>query len=879
MDNLETEPKSFADYGAAKAKIECEATTKQVQLVFDLLESGGDVASAGKRNLLMTGGLVLEYAAKKPVFKGDSKTESHQVGDEDLKEFEAVKSELNALRAAKAEAATLPVAERQKKNKELDTQSAALDEKVDRLVAKHKDLFRDGLPLIATNSDLSNAVLANFSESRHNVNKGKPTDKGNLKTKEMYAFEQMESLKEPELIKLIRTSLDKRSPRRPSPTSKTTGRRSSAWMDNSLRKFELDEKKPHARQKVILDIVDKLEADFPESQGKLAATFGFTPEMKEVAEARFEEMKSAKPEAWDNVKDAHLPPIKGWAGKLPIPLTKVSTTIPTTAALEGTPKTKHRAAHDQTVAKDKELLHRVVGASEGKTNFQAIPNAEAGVNTSFQVKPAAGKTPVALFKPLSPGGESTGEKLAPSLKKHGAKETREVACSAWNEFCGGIGDYPTTIPADFDGQKGSMMAWRDGAKELAAYDLSEVEERFAGKAGEAWIEKFKEEKEQDKIQTFQPKKGAPIKFSVDGRIDPDTKEKTTAIGDLKAECDKSLAKKKADLKVLVASADEEACQDLMALHVATLQMDAENACNVMFTTADGKLKPFAIDGGLSAPDKIYGSDLKNPCWCDWPQANKAWSKEQAAKFEAIDVKEAAMKLKGHMDKSPVGALEDESLLRMMASTQCLKLAAQAGLTPKMTWNLIQGIEKSVLDATAIAKKDKTDFTQAFLDEFTKLTRKTIEETPWTDEQKKKAAERKIDEKIDQTQKKLGRDAEFGGKLKVVIQGVMAKGTAGLDEELLAKVTWQFTEQIGQLTDTAAAIVKNEKTKDFLDEFAQLAEKLMTKTVAATKAAGAKSSAIQDFKKKEDFAAESKADKSSQATAKKNVEEMLKKGKT
>ena len=213
MDNLDTEPKSFAAYGAAKAKIECEATTKQVQLLFDLFDKGGDLASAGKRNLLMTGGLVMAHAAKSPVAKGGSpKAEPHAVGAADLEEFEEFRKELNALRVEKATADGLLGDEKTKKDSELEVKSAALDKKADKLLAKHKELLRDGLPLIDTNPELKQAVLTNFSESRHNVNKGKPTDKGNLKTKEMYAFEQLESLKEPELIKLIRTALDKALP-------------------------------------------------------------------------------------------------------------------------------------------------------------------------------------------------------------------------------------------------------------------------------------------------------------------------------------------------------------------------------------------------------------------------------------------------------------------------------------------------------------------------------------------------------------------------------------------------------------------------------------------------------------------------------------------
>ena len=79
----------------------------------------------------------------------------------------------------------------------------------------------------------------------------------------------------------------------------------------------------------------------------------------------------------------------------------------------------------------------------------------------------------------------------------------------------------------------------------------------------------------------------------------------------------------------------------------------------------------------------------------------------------------------------MGDLEDDSALRMMASTQALKLTAQAGFSPKLTWNFIQGMEKVVLDASANAKANKTDF----LKEFTALAQKRIETGPWTDDQK------------------------------------------------------------------------------------------------------------------------------------------------
>jgi len=151
--------------------------------------------------------------------------------------------------------------------------------------------------------------------------------------------------------------------------------------------------------------------------------------------------------------------------------------------------------------------------------------------------------------------------------------------------------------------------------------------------------------------------------------------------------------------------------------VATLQMDAENSNNVMFTMQDGKMKPFAIDGGLSAPEKVAQADLKAPLWLTWPQADKKWTDEQKKKLNEIDVEAARKKLNEHMGKSPVGALEDESVLRMMASTKCLILAANEGLTPKLTWTFIQGIEQDVFEAKKEAPQGND---KEFLAAFTRI---------------------------------------------------------------------------------------------------------------------------------------------------------------
>lgn len=852
MDNLDTETKSFGKYADDKTKIECEATTKQAQLLFDLYDAGGELAPAGKRNLLATGGNILARAVE------PAKVGGRSISQADLDQFTKYNEDIQKLRAAKEKGA---------KDEDLKAATEQLERKSDKLLKKHQDLLRAGLPLIDTDPDLKQAVLDHFANTRHNVNKGKPTDKGNLKTKEMYAFEHMESLKEPELIKLFRTSLDKSLPVSAQADINNNWEAYSSWMDSALRTFELDEKEPHARQKVILDIVDKLEADFPESKGKLAAAFGFTPEMKEVADARFEDMKSKHPDKWNEVKDAHLPPIKGWAGKLPIPLTNVSSTIPPLEPEEGASPSRHRSLLQETVAKDRELLPLVIGASEGKANYQAVPNAEAGVNTSFKIQATDGKTPIALFKPLSPGGSSTGEKLAPCMKRHGAKEAREVACSAWNQFCGGLGDYPTTVPANFDGQKGSLMAWRGGAKELSDFGPSEVEEQFAGSSGEVLIKQF--EANPTEITLVKPKKGEPFRVSLDGRTDE--QGPTRSVHDLKKECDETLAAKKAKLNSLIENVDTEAAQDLMAFHVATLQMDAENACNVMFTMDGEKMRPFAIDGGLSAPDKIDRSDLKNPCWCKWPQAKQPWSEDQRKKFEAIDVRAAAEKLRGHMGSSPVGPLEEESLHRMMASTQVLKLAAKAGFNPVVTWNFIQDMEKLVLEAQAKAKGGKD-----FLTEFTLLAERSMANGNWTDAQKMGRAKKVSGDRAEEFKKQLKFSEEFPGKMQAMIDPLLSQAKEMVDEDQFVDLNFRFSEQLGQLLNTVSATAKEENA--FLAKLKELANTKIQQIIAVLKGRGAKADAIEDFKVKVDQTSDSKSDKSDaeKLEGKKKLEALFKK---
>ena len=697
MNNLDTEPKSFADYGAAKAKIECEATTKQVHLLFDLFDKGGDLALAGKRNLLQTGGLVMAHMAS-------MKQGSLPVTPELLQEFEGFRKQCEALDLAKGE--TVKPGGKKQHDEKVQELSKKLDASAAVLLDKHKDFLRQGLPLIGTDKDLGQAVLENFMESRHNVNKAE-TDKGYLCTKDMYAFEQMESLKVQDLTKLAKTALLNAAPRKQ--TNKEDEWQSiennwpaiEDWMDKALRQFELNDEEIHARQKVLLDVIEKVEKDFPETKGKFGEAFGFTADMKKVAEARFKLMVEKNPETWENRKDLCPPPTKGWSGKAPIPLNQVNKAIAEADFKPGS--WQHQ---------DRDALRKITGSSDGKVAFKAVSNSEAGVNTSFKIKSAAENSPtVALFKPRS--AFAGGEKEAQCFKKPGAKEAREVACSAWNEFCGGLGDYPVTVPAEFDGQQGSLMAWRGvGTKEFSDFTPDSIETMLTGQYNQYdQLCKYLKDEAKDGIGQLEGSDGNKFRVSLDGR------DGTKKIEDLKNECEKSVKEKTAQKQALVATIADNDAQDLMALHVATLQMDAENSNNVMFTMQDGKMKPFAIDGGLSAPEKVAQADLKAPLWLTWPQADKKWTDEQKKKLNEIDVEAARKKLNEHMGKSPVGALEDESVLRMMASTKCLILAANEGLTPKLTWTFIQGIEQDVFEAKKEAPQGND---KEFLAAFTRI---------------------------------------------------------------------------------------------------------------------------------------------------------------
>src|SRR5205085_3940146 len=165
---------------------------------------------------------------------------------QNLEEF---KKELEQLDKEKAEADNLTPVERREKNMELAKKSAELDEQAAALLNKHKEFLEKGLPLIDTNDALGKAALKNFMESRHNVNKGE-TDKGYLCTKDMYAFEHMESVKVQDLTKIIKTALGVRDNKTlPDEEEKENDWESiennwealEDWMDKTLRQFELDD--------------------------------------------------------------------------------------------------------------------------------------------------------------------------------------------------------------------------------------------------------------------------------------------------------------------------------------------------------------------------------------------------------------------------------------------------------------------------------------------------------------------------------------------------------------------------------------------------------------------------------------------------------------
>jgi hypothetical protein len=381
---------------------------------------------------------------------------------------------------------------------------------------------------------------------------------------------------------------------------------------------------------------------------------------------------------------------------------------------------------------------------------------------------------VGLFKPI---GEEDAPKSAAALKKPGACQVREVATSAWNEICG-IGDYPLTIPLKAETtegpQEGSVMAWRTGAKELADVYVTESEgilkesapqikaalenpgvmdidikpksfkvsldgrpgtKKLSDLHDEINIKPRKSPPERQFLEQYDALlkqltdltngimevqlNGKPVKVSLAGGPAPDGST-TSKLDELVAKIDA----KPEEAKRRIAEIDDDDAQELMALHVATLQLDARNAANVMFTeTEDGRIKPFAIDGGLSLPDKIYPSDAIYPVWAEenWPQADKPWTDKQKAKFSQVDVKAKAEEFSKYMaDNKLASGLEPAAFNRMLASTQMMKIAAEEGLTPRETWSILQ----VRLDGEVSATEKEPDF----LDKFTERMRMICQQT-------------------------------------------------------------------------------------------------------------------------------------------------------
>jgi hypothetical protein len=300
---------SFKEFGDRKAEEEGKATTKQAQLLFDLLDHGGELATAAKRNLITAGGFVLEHAAKGKVPRsgsggvatGEASTSTaanHSVNPADLKELQELRAELLKSRTEKPSG-----------NEEADKKRAkSLEDKMDQFLKKHMDVLRDGLPRIDTDPDLGKAVLDNFKATRHNVIKGDPTDSRNLKTAELYAFDQMRA---PTNLGKIIGAAAKDYAKEPFFADVVK------WMEKSQHELSLiidkdDEKKgldtDVARHKVVLDAIELLKAEYPSLGDTLKDTFGFSPDMEELAKARFQKLKESKSEKFQKVVDENPRP-------------------------------------------------------------------------------------------------------------------------------------------------------------------------------------------------------------------------------------------------------------------------------------------------------------------------------------------------------------------------------------------------------------------------------------------------------------------------------------------------------------------------------------------------------------------------------------------
>ncbi len=325
-----------------------------------------------------------------------------------------------------------------------------------------------------------------------------------------------------------------------------------------------------------------------------------------------------------------------------------------------------------------------------------VANDAAGAFPSYKVKVPVGgasKT-VGLFKPV-PAEAEGAVKEAPCFKQPGACEAREVLSSAWNDACGGLGDYPTTVPASVTlpagPQTGSVMAWRDGAQEFSSFV-----------ALAPWKEAMLESENDiaDALRT-QPS----IELNLDTKRTLNQREFEDLIASIKEE-KRALPAKKAN--ALGKISDDDA-QSLMGFHIGTLQLDVENASNIMFQDApDGGVHLMAIDGGLSAPDKVVPNDLNPPCWLDWPQSNKPWTGEQKAKFAAMPPSDEIARTVSEK----LGPLSDKvnpaAMHRTMVATEILRWMSKLDATPKQTFLFTKNYcEILAFSAEQAIKKDPT----------------------------------------------------------------------------------------------------------------------------------------------------------------------------
>lgn len=357
-------------------------------------------------------------------------------------------------------------------------------------------------------------------------------------------------------------------------------------------------------------------------------------------------------------------------------------------------------------------------------------NPGAGVNISIKVRTqenVKGKTG-ALMKPA---GVPEGVKTASAFKVKGSQEIREAITSLWNQLCQ-VSSYPLTLAImrlkGETEQAGSVQAWRRGAEELSG-SAEEVpvrdKDQYDGIVEFLQAQKdpgvLAELMQNDELAPLINKYGSGVGLLGKTVVSLDGREGTRKLSELR---DEAVQKQKNILEHIPTSE----AHTLMAFHLATLQLDVENAANIMVQQGeDGNYQLFGIDGGLSMPDKLMPGDLNAPAWIGWKQANEPWDRVIVEKFRTLDVEAQSQILariistlpqgltKARMGVGVLDTFDQNAFNRLKAATLITQYGALHGLTPRKTFDLLLTRIETMTSLTEKKIKDSPgrSFSEAF----------------------------------------------------------------------------------------------------------------------------------------------------------------------